>query len=157
MRISVIARDPVIGLIDEVSRMNGRLRTAFAGASAGMDYSEAELTVLNAIVEASRPPTVPQIGRALGHPRQPVQRAVNTLVAGGLAETRPNPDHKRAPLLVATAAGIALKEVSDERALTIAAAMAPHLDMASVAALTQGLKALRGELETYMRKEREAE
>ena len=93
------SRNALVGLVDEIARLNGRLKSAFAASRRAVGLGDSEIMVLNAVVEAERPPTVAQIGRSLGHPRQIIQRAANSLVADGLIETRPNPDHKRAALL----------------------------------------------------------
>jgi len=49
--------------------------------------------------------TVPQVARRLGVSRQNVQRVGNELVAEGLAELVPNPDHRTSPLVRLTAEG----------------------------------------------------
>jgi DNA-binding MarR family transcriptional regulator len=107
------SRHPLVGLIDETSRLNGRLKSLFAEARRGAGLGDSELAVLSAVVEAERPPTVPQIGRSFGQPRQQIQRAANSLMGAGLIEAIPNPDHKRASLLRATESGISLKRRAD--------------------------------------------
>jgi len=156
MRTTVARRGPIIGLIDEVSRLNGRLATIFAPSSAGIDLGRTERVVLNAVVEADHPPTVPQIGRALAYPRQLVQRAVNALAAEKLLKTSVNPEHKRAPLLTATAAGLALKRRADKRAATIAAELEAALDISSVLAATAALNNIRRQVEAHLRKDQSA-
>src|SRR5215472_15923776 len=51
------------------------------------------------------PRTVPQLARRRECSRQHVQVLVNRLVADGMAELVPNPDHQRSPLVSLTAAG----------------------------------------------------
>lgn len=145
------SRHPLIGLMDEFHRLGGRLKSAFADARRGVDLGESEMLVLNAVVEADRRPTVSQIGRSLGQPRQIVQRAANALLAQGLIETAPNPDHKRAPLLIANAAGTAIKRHADARADAIAQALSAGLDHDATCQLTEGLRALRLQLEAQLR------
>jgi DNA-binding MarR family transcriptional regulator len=145
------SRHPLIGLMDEFHRLGGRLKSAFAEARRDVDLGESEMLVLTAVVEGERAPTVSQIGRSLGQPRQIVQRAANALVAAGLIETAPNPDHKRAPLLAATAAGTALKRQADARAQTIAEALSAGLDLDAACRLSDGLRAFRQELEAQLR------
>ena len=60
------SRHPLVGLSDELIRLNGRMKALFAGARRPEGLNDSESTVLNAVVEADRPPTVPQIGRSLG-------------------------------------------------------------------------------------------
>jgi DNA-binding MarR family transcriptional regulator len=145
------SRHPLVGLVDEISRLNGRLKSTFAASRRAVGLNESEMMVLNAVVEAERPPTVPQIGRSLGHPRQLVQRAANALSAAALIESAPNPDHKRAALLCATAGGIALKRQADAQADEVASKMAAALDPAAVYAVTRELRALRQQLEAQLR------
>ncbi|AIZ44164.1 hypothetical protein QR90_02130 [Deinococcus radiopugnans] len=52
-----------------------------------------------------QPQTVAAVARHLGLTRQSVQRTADLLVADGLAEYRPNPEHRRAHLLGLTPAG----------------------------------------------------
>jgi DNA-binding MarR family transcriptional regulator len=151
MRGPFDSRNPLVGLVDEISRLNGRLKSAFAASRRAVDLCESEMMVLNAVVEAERSPTASQIGRSLGHPRQLIQRAANALMTRGLIEAVPNPDHKRAALLRATRKGTALKRTADMRADSIAGAFAPELDLDSVRNTTQGLRAIRKQLEARLR------
>ena len=128
------SRHPLVGLSDELIRLNGRLKSLFAEARRGAGLGDSEMGVLNAVVEADRAPTVPQIGRSFGQPRQLVQRAANSLMAAGLIEAVPNPDHKRAVLLCATDKGLTLKREVDGRADAKAA------EVAAAAATAQGGK-----------------
>ncbi|MFM6932680.1 MAG: MarR family winged helix-turn-helix transcriptional regulator [Novosphingobium sp.] len=145
------SRHPLIGLMDEFHRLGGRLKSAFAEARREVDLGESEMLVLNAVVEGERAPTVSQIGRSLGQPRQIVQRAANALVASGLIEAVPNPDHKRASLLAATEAGTALKRQADARGDAIAEALSAGLDLDAACRLSDGLRALRQQLEAQLR------
>lgn len=139
--------DPLSRLADEVSRANGRLKSLFADVRRQVDLGDSELLVLSAVVSAQHAPTVPQIGRSLGHPRQLIQRAANNLIERGLVEGVANPDHKRAPLLVATPAGLALKARADAHAQAIAARFAAGLDIDVLAAAADALHAARQMLE----------
>ena len=80
-----------------------------------------------------------------------MQRAANALVAGGMIATMPNPDHKRAPLLVASNKGRALKAQADEIADGIAARLAEGMDMAAIANVADHLFEVRKNLEQRMR------
>lgn len=147
--------NPLIGLIDATSRLRGRLKSAFAGSADDLGLSEMEITVLNAVTEARTPPTVPQIGRALGHPRQVIQRAANTLTDAGLIEPAANPDHKRAVLLLPTAAGEELKREADARGHEIAAQLLRSVDPALVIQANALLETLRLQLDAHFRTEPE--
>lgn len=145
------SRHPLVGLSDELIRMNGRLRGMFSGAHRSEGLGDSELLVLNAVVEADRPPTVPQIGRSLGQARQLVQRAANSLMHSQLIEAEPNPDHKRAVLLHATERGIALKRGIDAHADAIAGDIAGTIDADLVQQATSLLNLIRTQLEAQLR------
>lgn len=141
--------NPVAILFDEVIRTQGRVRSAFADVNAAIGLSSMEATVLTAIVGARSAPTVPQIGRSLSHPRQVIQRAATTLIAAGLVEAQSNPDHKRAPLLVATASGRALKAEADQRARSVTDALLQQVDAEECLRMAADLRRLRGVLEAH--------
>ena len=143
--------NPLISLIDEVIRLQGRFKSIFAGSNGVTGLPSMELIVLTAVVEAGGAPTVPQIGRSLGHPRQVIQRAANALIEAGLVEAAPNPHHKRAPLLLPTRRGKAVKRKADASALRAADAILHRIDAARCRRLAEGLRELRGEIEAYLR------
>lgn len=148
---SPLTSNPMISMIDEVIRLGARLRGVFAGAIAATGLSPMELTVLTAVAEARTPPTVAQIGRSLGHPRQVIQRAANALIASGLIAPASNPHHKRAPVLHAAAAGRKLKGDADARALEAADAAFPDVDASQCQRLALELHALRTQIEAHLR------
>ena len=143
--------NPLIALIDGTARLQGRLKGAFTESRLSTGLGETELTVLNAVTEAHSPPTVPQIGRSLGHPRQVVQRAANSLIAAKLIEACDNPDHKRAMLLIPTHRGLALKQEANLRADAIAADLLTGVDADLVAQATRLLETIRHQLEAHLR------
>jgi len=145
------SRHPLVGLSDELIRLSGRMKATFAGARREEGLGDSEMSVLNAVVEADRPPTVPQIGRSFGQPRQIVQRAANSLMEAGLIEAEANPDHKRAVLLRATERGIALKREIDARADAIAAEIGEGVDIEVIRAATAALNTIRKQLEARLR------
>lgn len=147
------AHSDLVLLYDAVARLHGRLRESFAAARAGSGLSDMEHTVLAAVVEAGRAPTVPQIGRALGHPRQVIQRAANALQAAGLIAPAPNPDHKRAALLIATDQGRAVQAAANRKASRVADGLRRTIPAADVAEATRLLTAIRDALNHPERKE----
>lgn len=147
------SRNPLIGLVDETTRLNGRFKSTFAESRQHCGLGASEMMVLNAVVEARRCPTVPEIGRSLGHPRQTVQHAANALLARGLIETVANPDHARALLLRATQKGVAVKREADARADAIAEQLSAAIDLKQIRAATLALRAVRKQLEARIRGE----
>ncbi|MFZ4604472.1 MAG: MarR family winged helix-turn-helix transcriptional regulator, partial [Caulobacterales bacterium] len=113
--------------------------------------SEMEMTVLNGVVGADTPPTVPRIGRSLGHPRQVIQRAANALIAKGLIAALPNPDHKRAVLLGATPSGRALKRKADSHAARLAARVIEAASSSRMRLAAEVIRDLRFAIEAIAR------
>jgi DNA-binding MarR family transcriptional regulator len=138
-------------MIDEILRMSGRIRSVFGDVSAGTGLSAMETTVLTAVAESRFPPTVPQIGRSLGHPRQVIQRAVNALVEAGLLDTSDNPEHKRARLLTPTAAGLRVKREADARANKIAELLLKEMDGDLCREITRDLRQARAIIERHLK------
>jgi len=140
-----------IRLLDELARARGRTMAAFRDLRVARGLTEVENVVLTAVTGADQPPTVPQIGRSLGHPRQVIQRAADTLVARGLIAWRDNLDHKRARLLVPTATGEQIRQLSDQAGLERAARLAASIDPALLAATVAGLHTIRAAIEANLR------
>ena len=67
--------------------------------------TSARWQIMGAIAYAERPQPVAWLARDLGANRQNVQRIVNDLAHEGLVSFENNPHHKRAQLVVLTAAG----------------------------------------------------
>lgn len=141
-----------VALLDELARMRGRTVGVFRGMNLALGLSEIESVVLSAVVGAARPPTVPQIGRSLGHARQVIQRASDTLAARGLIVSEDNPDHRRARLLAPTKAGRTLKQVADTEGLVLAEAMTDGLDTALIERVVADLHAIRVAIEGNLRR-----
>ena len=84
-------------------RLNARLMEAAQDLGANGGLTAAWWQVLGGVLD--QPRSVAGIARRMGMTRQGVQRVADLLVARGLAEYRPNPDHRRAKLLACTEAG----------------------------------------------------
>ncbi|MFY9926396.1 MAG: MarR family transcriptional regulator [Streptosporangiaceae bacterium] len=98
--------DAAEALLDPVSDIDGFLLACLVDASTGMvlasrkDHDEISLPTA-----AGEPLPVAGIAREMGLARQSVQRVADLLVGHGLAQYRDNPAHRRAKLLIPTAAG----------------------------------------------------
>jgi len=145
--MSVENRHPLVGLADEVIRLHGRLAAVNGDRGETGGLTGAQALVLTAVINAERPPTVPQIGRSLGHARQSVQRIANVLIAQGLVTSEENPDHKRAPLLLPTEAGRAVHGRLQDRAQVWIARITEGIDAGDIIAATKTLRTLRERLE----------
>jgi DNA-binding MarR family transcriptional regulator len=89
----------------DLFRLNNRMLAAGDRLVADLGLTSARWQVLGTIVAADRPQPVAWLARDMGAARQNVQRIVNDLMTEGLVEFRPNPHHRRAQLVVLTAAG----------------------------------------------------
>ena len=134
-------------LITECFLLHGRLTTVFSTIKDWAKLSGMEALTLYTIVNSEKPVTVPQIGRSLGHARQVIQRAARALEARGLVETRENPGHKRAALLVPTEAGCELKLAFDTAGMEITKTLSGGMDLATIRTTTTGLSKLRENVE----------
>jgi DNA-binding MarR family transcriptional regulator len=139
----------VVLILAEANRVATRCLRDFSRVREVSGLSGIEALTLMAIVHAASPPTVPQVGRLLGHPRQVIQRAVRVLEQRNLVELQPNPAHKRAALLVVTDLGRKLGRGIDAEAAQIVAGLADGLDidLPSLGALSDGLLALRRQMD----------
>jgi DNA-binding MarR family transcriptional regulator len=86
-----------------VFRLNGQFLEVSERLARPAGLTAAWWQVLGAVLREPLP--VAGIARTMGMTRQGVQRVADLLVEKGLAEYRPNPAHRRAKLLVPTAAG----------------------------------------------------
>lgn len=136
-------------ILGEANRVASRSRQIFSHLREASGLSGIETLTLMAIAHAAKPPTVPQVGRQVGHPRQVIQRAVRVLEEAGLVQPQPNPGHKRAALLIATAKGQKLGRDIDAQAAEVIADLSAGLDLGrtELAALGEGLIALRERME----------
>lgn len=142
-------------LLDELARMRGRTLGAFREIREGLGIADMETVVLSAVVVAKHPPTVPQIGRSLGHPRQVIQRAADALAARGFVAWQDNSEHKRAKLLVPTDAGRALQEQGDAQGLALAEELTRGLDADLIAQAVSVLHTIRETIEKNLRQTEE--
>lgn len=96
------------------------------------------------------PRTVPELARARPVARQHIQVLVDDLLARGLVETRPNPAHKRSPLVALTKAGerrfAAIRAAESEVLATIRFSVTT----ARMVAATDELAAVSRDLEAWL-------
>lgn len=120
--------DARMALIATTYCLHGALRSSFAGPQANTGLVLLEALALGTICNDPHPPTVSEIGRALGFSRQSVQRAVNKLVSLDLVRAAPNPRHKTAPLFVVTEAGATRMLMVEAPSRRLAAELADSFD-----------------------------
>ncbi|MEM7378773.1 MAG: helix-turn-helix domain-containing protein [Pseudomonadota bacterium] len=111
------AGEALTELILETFRLNGALLDAGNELTRPFGLTSARWQVMGAIDIAGHAMTVAQIARRMGLSRQGVRRLVNELVKADMLELEDNLDHKRAPLVVISAAGkAAMAQVNDAQA-----------------------------------------
>jgi DNA-binding MarR family transcriptional regulator len=97
-----------------VFRLNGLLENEGNALARPAGQTTARWQVLAAVEDAPR--SVAEIARVLSLARQSVQRVADALEAGGLVRYVENPRHRRAHLVVPTAAGLErLRHIQDEQ------------------------------------------
>lgn len=141
----------LIVILGEANRVAGRCLQIFSRLREASGLSGLEVLTLMAITHAIAPPTVPQVGRSLGHPRQVILRAARVLEEEGLILTLPNPGHKRAALLVPTDKGRDLGRSIDAQAAEIVGKLADglYLDLDTLSATSESLLTLRDRIDEY--------
>lgn len=144
-----VTDNPLLAVIDEMLRLQSCFEELFAEVANASSLSTLQKLVVFAVFEAPVPPTVPQIGRDLGHPRQVIQRVVNELVDAGLMEKAPNPHHKRASLLIPTEKAKKMSREAEARAFDTAEAFLGTINAMRCNNLIRELKALRQAIEAY--------
>ncbi|NKC32826.1 MarR family winged helix-turn-helix transcriptional regulator [Falsiroseomonas selenitidurans] len=131
----------------EVFRLNGRLLAAGDRVVAPLGLTSARWQVLGAVALAPHPGPTAHVARAMGLTRQNVRRIVQELVAEGLLELAPNPNHRRAPLVQLTAPGQAAYAAASAAWAPRAAALAEAVDPALLASTLATLRLLRDRLQ----------
>jgi DNA-binding MarR family transcriptional regulator len=135
-------------------RTNGLLLTAGDRLSAPEGLTSARWQVLGAAAIADRPLTVPQIARRMGLTRQSVRATTARLVADGLVELAPNPDHRRAALVRPSARGKAAFQAMDARQRVWAGRLAEGLASTDLETAARVLRALSDRLEAQLQDQR---
>ncbi|OZM81987.1 MarR family winged helix-turn-helix transcriptional regulator [Pseudonocardia sp. MH-G8] len=130
-----------LALMRAVGALHRSLHDVGDAVAASANQSRARSTCLQQI--AGGPRTVADIGERLGLARQGVQRVADLLVADGLATYTDNPRHRRAKLLMLTAAGERALATMDAAHRRWVADTAPELVPLRLPELTDHLDAVR--------------
>jgi DNA-binding MarR family transcriptional regulator len=140
------AGEAVTELILEVFRLNGRLLVAGDRLVSPLGLTSARWQVLGAVALAERPEPVAWLARSMGLNRQGVQRIVNELAAEGYVALEPNPQHRRASLVVLTAKGRTAFAAADRLQTPWVNALARGLRAENIVAAKRIVAALRERL-----------
>lgn len=136
--------DEMALLVADVYELAGLLRRSGEVAAAAHGQTQSRWQLLSVVCDEAL--TVPQAARRLGVTRQGVQRVANDVVAAGLAEFQPNPDHLTSPLLTLTRDGREVLDAITARAAAINARLAAVLGPTSLRATRGGVRRLISDL-----------
>ncbi len=130
----------------EVFRFNGQLLAMGDRLVAPLGLTSARWQVLGAVALAPQPGPIAHVARAMGLTRQNVRRIVGDLAREGLLAFAPNPNHRRAPLVVLTEGGRTAYAFASALWAPRAVALADGIDPAALATTLATLRALRDRL-----------
>lgn len=133
-------------LVLEIFRLNGRLLAAGDRLVAPLGLTSARWQVLGAVAMAERPESVAGLARGMGLNRQGVQRIVDEMQTEGWFAFAPNPQHRRAKLVVLTEGGRDLYDRAASLQVPWAEAIAAGLALDAIAEATRLLRELRDRL-----------
>ena len=139
--------DPASEAVVEVFRLNGQLLAAGDQMVAPLGLTSARWQVLGAVALAPYPGPIAHVARSMGLTRQNVRRIVGDLAAEGMLDLVANPHHRRAPLVVMTAAGAAAYQRAMALWSPIAAAMVDGIPREELDATVRTLRTMRDRLE----------
>ena len=94
--------------------------------------------------------TVPALARARPVARQHIQVLVNDLVEWGLVETRPNPAHKRSPLVALTVLGTRRFDAIRRAESRVLESLHLTIPASKLAQLADGLDAVSSDLAQWL-------
>ena len=100
-------QDDMSTLIADIFEAAGALRMSGEDIASHEGVTLSQWHLLDAIHDPLT--TVARAARRMGLSRQATQKTANELVAVGLLEFKPNPDHKTSPLIHLTPAGLAVQ------------------------------------------------
>jgi DNA-binding MarR family transcriptional regulator len=142
--------DVLMHLIEEVVAVHIRLQVLAEELHGHSEVSRACRGILRDLHRMG-PRTVPQLARGRPVSRPNVLMLVNRLVAQGLAEALPNPDHKRSYLVRLTGQGATLLEDMERRERDILRHTSFDLPLADLETATGVLQRVRQGLEQEQR------
>jgi len=138
---------PLYELFWRTRRLFQRLATELQPVPGGEPLSGTQRAVLE-FLDRGGPQTVPEIARQRSVSRQHIQVNVNELTSLGWVATKPNPAHRRSPLIELTPAGRARLAAAQSVEAQIIAAISRHFAAAELTAAARTLGALENFFDT---------
>jgi DNA-binding MarR family transcriptional regulator len=142
--------DEAMAIVSETIALYHRLRWVAEQIYGDEGRSAARRGVLRGVARYG-PQTVSALARTRFITRQSMRELVSGLVDGGLVELLPNPRHRRARLVRATARGEALVRRMDERDERVLAAAVGVISSADLRTTAETLRAFRSGFEQEAR------
>ncbi|MFF3446504.1 MarR family winged helix-turn-helix transcriptional regulator [Streptomyces sp. NPDC002667] len=136
--------DEMALLVADIYEAAGVLRRSGETIAAAEGQTQARWQVLSVV--SDEPLSVARAARRLGVTRQGVQRIANDLARDGLADFRPNPDHRSSPLLGLTPRGSRVLEEITDRAAAAHRLLAAGIEPAEIAAARDLLRRVIGQV-----------
>lgn len=146
-----LTENPLVALIEESIRLKDSAQDILSDAVGSATLTRMERLILIMITESDAAMTASQISRHLGHSRQVVNRAANQLLELKLIRKLPNPDHKTAPLMVATSKGIEYENQLGEKMVNIVDSLLSESEKKMCLRIAKDLNKLRTRLENYQK------
>lgn len=145
-------REAATELILEVFRVNGRLLAAGDELVGPIGLSSARWQVLGAIALSPLPLPVAHLARNMGLARQSVQRLVDEMMKDGLVRYAPNPNHRRAKLVLLTDRGEKTYRAAMDRQAPWVDGLAGGLTPEAIISATGILRRIRSRLESDVKR-----
>ncbi|MFD5813088.1 MarR family winged helix-turn-helix transcriptional regulator [Streptomyces sp. NPDC127038] len=136
--------DEMALLVADIYEAAGVLRRSGEALAAAEGQTQARWQLLSAVSDEPLP--VARAARRLGVTRQGVQRIANDLARDGLADFRPNPDHRSSPLLGLTPQGRRVLEGITDRAAAAHRLLAAGIEPEEIAAARDLLRRVIGQV-----------
>lgn len=133
-------------LILQTFRLHGALMESGERLVRPLGITAARWQVISSVARAAQPGPVAHVARDMGLSRQSVQRVADDLMKTGLLEYRPNPHHKRAPLLMLTERGREAFEAATQKQVAWANSLAGGMKPANIRAAVKLLRQLEQRL-----------
>jgi DNA-binding MarR family transcriptional regulator len=139
--------DELALLVADVFEAAGLLRRSGEAVASAEGQTQARWQLLSVVSEEALP--VARAARRLGITRQGVQRVANDIVREGMAEFRPNPDHRGSPLLALTPLGRRTLEKITARAAEVHRDLTADIPQDDIAAARRLLRRLNEQLRRH--------
>jgi DNA-binding MarR family transcriptional regulator len=151
MSTKIPLREAATELILEVFRVNGRLLAAGDELVGPVGLTSARWQVLGAIALSPMALPVAHLARSMGLARQSVQRLVDEMMKDGLVRDAPNPNHRRAKLILLTDRGEKIHGAAMERQVPWVVGLATGLTVEAIISATDTLRNIRTRLESNVK------